>query len=198
MRSTDNLSLPNRRRILILGGARSGKSTFAQKLASDMGQRVLFVATAAPLDEEMRQRIEAHKKARPRGWRTMEVATGVGNKLSRQIGDAEVVIIDCLTLLISNILGEASEVADSPLLNRRVMTQVKALIRCLEKSSASFIIVSNEVGMGLVPAYPSGRLFRDLLGKANQLVAEQADDVYLMVAGIPVEVKKLKSRGLSA
>ena len=186
----------SRKCILILGGARSGKSRFAQELAQQLGEKVLFVATGDPLDEEMSLRIAEHKKNRPKNWRTLEARINVGQRITEQIGNAEVVIIDCLTLLISNVLltGENKESIEADQIDYasadgKVVTEIEGLMRCLNNTKAIFILVSNEVGMGLVPPYKSGRIYRDLLGKANQLLAQQADEVYFMVAGIPWQLK---------
>jgi adenosylcobinamide kinase/adenosylcobinamide-phosphate guanylyltransferase len=172
--------------ILLLGGARSGKSYYAQQLAMKLGGNVLFVATGEPLDEEMQARIIEHQKERPKNWRTLETTTGVGKIIARQIGDAEVVVIDCITLLISNLLrGEP----DYPKAEKIIKSEIHELIDAMDKLDASFVIVSNEVGMGLVPKNKLGRIYRDLLGKANQLLAGHATEVYLMVACLPVQVK---------
>jgi len=176
-----------RRRILIVGGARSGKSDLAQRLAAEMGKEVLFVATAAAGDEEMRRRIEKHRSARPPSWRTLEAESGLASRLPEEVGRAEVVIIDCITLLVSNLIGDGDEAPDS--LEARVMAEIGALIELMEQSPASFIIVSNEVGLGLVPPNPLGRAYRDALGRANQMLARHANEVYMMVAGIPLKLK---------
>jgi adenosylcobinamide kinase/adenosylcobinamide-phosphate guanylyltransferase len=173
--------------ILILGGARSGKSHFAQQLAGKLGDKVLFVATGEALDEEMQDRIAEHKKARPRTWRTLEIPTGIGKEIEKQIGDAKVVIIDCLTLLVSNLLKDEPDYLEA---EKRMAAEIDQLIACMDKLNVIFIIVSNEVGMGLVPETRLGRIYRDLLGKANQLIARHAIEVYLMVAGIPFKVKQ--------
>ena len=178
--------------ILILGGARSGKSRFAQEMALRLGDKVLFVATGEALDEEMKQRIEEHKRDRPSSWRSVEVATGVGKRIREEVGDAQVVIVDCLTLLVSNVIGQCGddpEQISAELVQERLATEIDELIGCINDSTATFILVSNEVGMGLVPGNRLGRLYRDLLGRVNQLLAQRADEVYVMVAGIPVEVK---------
>jgi adenosylcobinamide kinase/adenosylcobinamide-phosphate guanylyltransferase len=172
--------------ILIIGGARSGKSRFAQELAGRLGGNVLFVATGEPLDEEMQARINEHKKARPEGWRTLEAPAGIARQLELKIGDAEVVIIDCLTLLVSNLLGEE---LDYPKAEKQVLSEIQELIDGIKKLNAVFIIVSNEVGMGLVPETRLGRIYRDLLGKANQLIARHANEVCFMAAGLPVTIK---------
>ena len=180
--------------IFILGGARSGKSRFAQKLATQIGDKVLFVATGAALDEEMRHRIEEHRRSRPPNWRTIEVTTGVGTKLTEEIGDAQVVVLDCLTLLISNVIGECvaggdPDKVDDELVEAKVNAEIQSIIECLNNLPASFIIISNEVGMGLVPTNRLGRCYRDLLGRANQLFAERADRVYFMLSGLPLNLK---------
>ena len=172
--------------ILLLGGARSGKSHYAQQLAGELGSKVLFVATGEGLDEEMQSRIDVHRKARPKNWRTLEITIGIGKGIEKQIGDAEVVVIDCITLLISNLLhGEP----DYPEAEKKVLSEINELIATMDRLEASFIIVSNEVGMGLVPETKLGRIYRDLLGKANQLLAGHSTEVYLMVACLPVQVK---------
>jgi len=172
--------------IFILGGARSGKSRYAQELAAKLSKKVLFVATGEALDEEMQARIDEHRKARPRRWRTLEIATGIGKQIEKQIGDAEVVIIDCLTLLVSNLLGDK---LDYPTAEKQALAEINQLVACMDRLDASFIIVSNEVGMGLVPETKLGRLYRDLLGRVNQFVAQHANEVYFMLAGMPMRVK---------
>lgn len=185
--------------ILILGGGRSGKSTFAQGMAAKLGKRVLFVATGVPLDEEMASRIEEHKKMRPRSWRTLEIDTNVGQKLQGQIEDADVVLLDCITLLVSNIMTKEGEISSRhheeysgeaiSRAEKRVMTEMEDLIDCISKHAGDFIVVSNEVGLGLVPDNKLGRVYRDLLGRTNQLLARHASKVYFMVSGIPAKIK---------
>ncbi|NQT48443.1 MAG: bifunctional adenosylcobinamide kinase/adenosylcobinamide-phosphate guanylyltransferase [Chloroflexi bacterium] len=190
------------RSVLILGGARSGKSALAQEMAQQFGKKVLFVATAEPLDDEMRSRIEIHKINRPQGWRTLEATVGIGEEIIAQIADAELVVIDCVTVLVSNVMfsGEGTDTLeagqpDYASAEKKVIAEIEGIIKCLDSTQASFIIVSNEVGMGLVPVHESdtagraGRIYRDLLGKANQLLAQRADDVYLLIAGIPWQLK---------
>jgi adenosylcobinamide kinase/adenosylcobinamide-phosphate guanylyltransferase len=176
----------------ILGGARAGKSRFAQELAAKLGKRVLFVATGEPLDEEMSARIKAHQRSRPRNWKTLEVPTDVAKAMKGKIGDAEVVIIDCLTLLVSNLMG--AEEANAETLEKKVNAELEKLVAFVKTTKAQFIIVSNEVGLGVVPAYPAGRVYRDALGMANQMLARNADEVYFMVAGIPIPLKGAHSK----
>ena len=155
------------------------------------------MATAEAGDEEMRQRIEQHKRKRPSAWSTLEVTTGVGKRIGEKIGTAQVVIVDCITLLVSNIFSEYSdqndEELDASLIEQGVMAEIAGLIECIDRVDASFIIVSNEVGLGLVPANRMGRLYRDLLAKANRMLAQAADEVYLMVAGLPQLIKPAPS-----
>lgn len=183
--------------ILILGGARSGKSKLAQQMAAKLGEKVLFVATGQPLDDEMALRITQHKRKRPENWRTLEIDIKVGQKLEEQIGGAEVVLLDCLTLLVSNIItkedGELSchcerneAISEA---EKRVIDEIEELIECIDTHESTFIVVSNEVGLGLVPENRLGRVYRDLLGKANQLLARQADVVYFMASGISLKIK---------
>jgi len=182
---------------LIIGGARSGKSHFAQELAIKSAQPVLFVATAEAGDEEMQQRIEDHQKARPASWETLEVNTHIGSQIRQKIGKAQTVIVDCITLLVNNIFNQyydpSGESIDSPLIEKEVMAEIDELVDCINQVKANFIIVTNEVGLGLVPADKMSRLYRDLLGRANQILAQRADEVLLMVAGMLVPVKPYKA-----
>jgi adenosylcobinamide kinase/adenosylcobinamide-phosphate guanylyltransferase len=177
----------------ILGGARSGKSRFAQQLAARLGRRVTFVATAEARDEEMRLRIEEHRRARPEHWRTVEMPLRAAQAVRAAMSDSEVVVLDCLSLLVSNLLLAAEE--DPAAAAQAVETEISALVEAAAAGPARSIIVSNEVGMGVVPAYPLGRVYRDLLGWANARVAKASGEVYWMVAGLPVEIK---ASGLAA
>ncbi|MFC1879107.1 bifunctional adenosylcobinamide kinase/adenosylcobinamide-phosphate guanylyltransferase [Chloroflexota bacterium] len=172
----------------ILGGARSGKSTYAEKLASLYGGKVVYIATAQALDEEMETRIKAHQAQRPEAWQTLEISRHVASELAKNPPKADTILLDCLTLLISNLLMDACQDADKPdeaLSRELAASEIKALLDSIQSGSADWIVVSNEVGMGLVPPYPLGRLYRDLLGWANQQIAGQAAKVLIMIAGIP-------------
>jgi adenosylcobinamide kinase/adenosylcobinamide-phosphate guanylyltransferase len=176
--------------ILITGGARSGKSRLAQELAVKAGGQVLFVATAEAGDEEMKRRIEAHRKSRPTGWETLEITTHIGSQITKNTGKAKTVIIDCITLLINNVFQQYEENADPALLEKAVAAEIQELLDCIQHTKADFIIVTNEVGLGIIPGDKVSRLYRDLLGTANRMLAENVDEVCLMIAGIPVYVKK--------
>ena len=157
---------------------------------------MLFVATAEAGDEEMKQRIEEHQRERPADWSTLEVTTHIGSHIGQKIGGARVVVVDCITLLVNNIFSQysdqSSEQIDVPLIEEKLVAEINELVECINQVDASFIIVTNEVGLGLVPANRVGRLFRDLLGRANQILAQHADEIYLMVTGLPVQINPAK------
>jgi adenosylcobinamide kinase/adenosylcobinamide-phosphate guanylyltransferase len=181
---------------LVLGGARSGKSDYAQRLVERDGGKVLFVATATASDEEMQARIAAHRRARPAHWETLEAPGRVGEML-RATPAAEWVLLDCMTLLVNNILVGFPKPIDEADFYRAVDEELEGLLDAINKSEAKWVIVSNEVGLGLVPAYPLGRFFRDALGRVNQRLAQAADTVLFMVSGIPMIVKGDSSNGMS-
>lgn len=175
--------------ILVLGGARGGKSTYAENLAKELGgDAVLFIATAQALDDEMRERIVKHQAARPVGWRTLEAPSLRGIRLVGTVGDARVVLLDCLTLLTSNALLAGFDEA-TPQYEAKVEDEVECLLVAYASGSATWIVVSNEVGLGIVPDNPLARAYRDVLGRANQRVAAAADRVMFLVAGLPLRVK---------
>ena len=172
---------------LILGGARSGKSSFAEDIARETGHAVLFIATATAGDNEMAERIRQHQASRPAGWQTLEIPYNLGNHLASPV--APVVIVDCITLLVSNILMSLPENTPDEVVLDKICTEIDELIAAQARLGGQWLIVSNEVGLGLVPPYSLGRVYRDALGRANQALARAAGRVILMVAGIPVVVK---------
>jgi len=166
---------------LVLGGVRSGKSRYAQLEAARF-TRVTFVATARPSDPEMRRKIAAHRRERPAGWRTVEVSAALDVVIRREGRRAEVLLIDCLTTYCGALLSRSPSQSGRP-------GYIEALVEAIRATPASLLIVSNEVGSGVVPAFKSGRLFRDLLGEMNQAIARVADRVVLLVAGVPIAIK---------
>ena len=189
----------NRKVIFILGGARSGKSTFAQELALKLGGKVLYCATAQPLDDEMRLRIQVHKNSRPADWDTIELIRDTGIALEKIAHNYTTVIIDCITVLVSNLMSNITTLAQSPDIgennlsltqaDQAVNNEIVGLINCFEKTNSNYIIVSNEVGGGIVPDNELARAYRDTLGKANQQLAKSADEVYFMIAGLFSKIK---------
>ncbi|GIW25853.1 bifunctional adenosylcobinamide kinase/adenosylcobinamide-phosphate guanylyltransferase [Meiothermus sp.] len=165
--------------ILVTGGARAGKSAFAQEWAQALGEPVSFIATAQALDDEMRQRIEQHQSERPPSWETIEEPLEVPYALLRAQG--RVVLLDCLTLWVSNLM----------LAGRAVLPELENLLAVRAETGKTLLVVTNEVGMGIVPDNALARRYRDLLGAANRRIAEEADVVYLLVSGIPLKLKSL-------
>ncbi len=165
---------------LVLGGARAGKSNFAQQLA-DQAERVLFVATAEALDEDMTARIRAHQESRPSEWDTLEEPLEIVKLIKPLLSNYDMVLLDCLTLWVSNLLLRDMDCD--------VSSRVGDLLRLYREQDASWIVVSNEVGLGLVATTKLGRLFTDELGRVNQMIAAEADEVIFMAAGLPLTLK---------
>ncbi len=166
--------------VVVLGGARSGKSYYALKNASCIKGNKAFIATAEALDDEMFKKIENHKKERGPGWTTYEEPIHIAPLISRIKNKYDVILLDCLTLWVSNIMHSG----------HNVIKEAGNLVNALSALyPVPLYIISNEVGLGLVPDYPLGREYRDNLGQVNRLVAEVASDVILMVAGIPLKIK---------
>ncbi len=183
--------------VFITGGARSGKSSFAMAEASKIDGRKAYIATAEALDEEMKERIEKHKKQRGNKWDTYEEPLNISALVKKIEKDYNVIVIDCLTLWLSNLLIRAQNTEHR---TQTIEKEIEKLINTLnlfKKSSGcdldsgfcTLFIVSNEVGMGIVPGNEMARRFRDWAGMLNQRVAEIADEVYIVVSGIPVKIK---------
>jgi adenosylcobinamide kinase/adenosylcobinamide-phosphate guanylyltransferase len=175
--------------IFITGGARSGKSRFAEEMAGKTGKKVAYIATGQPKDSEMKARIQKHKVRRPTNWQTFEEPIKVKALIDKIGLEKEVILIDCLTLLTSNLLLRREEKIGDEMWQEEVLSEIKKLAEGVYKVPARVIIVSNEVGMGLVPDNPLGRFYRDILGRANNIIAGMADEVILMVSGIPIKIK---------
>lgn len=180
--------------VLIIGGARSGKSTYAQQLAQKISEKVAFIATAQALDEEMAQRINAHQKSRSAEWVTIEAPTGIREKFIEANVQVGVVLVDCLTLLVSNNLMKATDnnKIDEACLESLLKSEFDEIITIVRESDAYWILVTNEVGLGIVPGDPLSRIFRDSLGRVNQWMATAADEVIFMVAGIPIPIHQYR------
>lgn len=168
--------------VLITGGCRSGKSRFALDYANQHFTKKLYLATSEALDEEMAQRIAHHKKTRSPEWQTIEEPVEVVNKIRQYSDKTDVILLDCITLWLSNLLMRQMDDAE-------ILKEISGLIDTMQEKQTSFILVSNEVGLGIVPADPLSRRFRDLSGMANQRIAEAADTAIFMVSGIPIFLK---------
>jgi len=173
---------------LILGGARSGKSSYAQSMIEESGSPALFVATATAGDEEMVARIAAHRASRSERWSTLEAPLQVGTAIQKA-QPTSWVLVDCITLLANNVLMTFSEPVDEGAYQNALQMELDGLLSAYRTHPGEWMVVSNEVGLGLVPPYAMGRMYRDALGRANQFLAAAADRVILMVAGIPMVVK---------
>ncbi len=167
------------RLVLVLGGARSGKSAYAERLVAGSGLEAIYVATATPGDSEMAARIAEHRKRRGAEWRTVEAPDDLEGALTVEAGEGRAVLVDCLTLWLSNLMLAGADVeARGP-----------ALAGMTQRLSGLCVFVSNEVGLGLVPDNPLGRRFRDAQGRLNQSIAAVADHVVFMAAGLPLVLK---------
>lgn len=181
--------------ILVTGGARSGKSTFAEDMVRKLGDNVVYIATSAACDDEMKERIKKHREQRPAGWVTVEAYKDIGLHLKDVLMGKDAVILDCITIMVSNLMLEkamdwegisAEEICK---VEARVKIEIVELISAAEEASVPFVIVTNELGMGVVPPYELGRAVRDIAGRANQMLANAAEEVYLCISGIPVRIK---------
>lgn len=168
--------------ILITGGCRSGKSRFALDYANRHFSQKIYLATCEVLDEEMAHRVEDHRRTRGPEWQTIEESIRIVDRIEEYQGRAEVILLDCVTLWLSGLLMKWGD-------NNRILNEVERLVDIFQKRQTSFISVSNEVGMGIVPADPLTRRFRDLSGMTNQKIAAKADAVIFMVSGIPIFLK---------
>lgn len=173
--------------ILVTGGVRAGKSRYAERLARELGgDDVVYIATGIATDGEMAARIARHRAARPTAWATIEAPRAAGVALREAA--AAVVLLDCLTFLVANAVTDAFEAGEDAA-RESALAEVAALLAAADARAGTLVVVTNEVGLGVVPATPLGRWFRDALGEANQRVAARAERVVLMVSGLEVVVK---------
>ena len=180
--------------VLVTGGARSGKSRFAETYVAEHGKQIGYIATAQILDEEMRFRVKLHRERRPSNWTTYEAPFDAHLALKEANESCDAVLFDCLTMFLSNILCTLDSFDDSARNYHVVKEKLDLLIEQAKENNGTTVFVTNEVGSGIVPDNQISREYRDLSGIVNQQMAKVADEVYLVVCGIPVDVKKLTSK----
>lgn len=182
--------------ILITGGARSGKSTFAEQLAGKDGKKVAYIATSQIFDEEMKFRVKLHRQRRPADWQTYEAPFEAQHAIKEAAAQHEIILFDCITLYLSNLLCRLpeTELADQAAVYRLTCQKIGELITAAQRAAdggTSTIFVTNEVGAGIVPENKLSRIYRDVSGLANQQIARESAEVYAVIAGIPVNIKAL-------
>lgn len=182
--------------ILITGGARSGKSSLAEKLADELGDRILYIATSIPFDEEMKSRVKRHRESRPEKWDTYEGYRGLGDVLEEKGKKYDGILLDCVTVMVTNLLFEYPGIdndkacyEDYLKAEEMIKKEVEGLMESVRRIDAAVIMVTNELGSGIVPENLMGRAFRDIAGRVNQYIAARCDEVYLSVCGIPLKLK---------
>lgn len=188
--------------IMVTGGARSGKSSYAEAIAKSIGKNIIYIATAKRTDDEMITRIKKHIEQRPSNWLTIEAYRGFDTILPKCVNGMDAILLDCMTIMTTNLMLDCPEVYDCTLtqwddltmeqvqeVENNIHKEVQALINFAKSSELSFVFVTNEVGLGLVPEYKMGRDFRDISGRVNQILAKACDEVYFCVSGIPMRIK---------
>lgn len=181
--------------ILITGGSRSGKSTFAESIAKKCGDDVLYIATSIPFDDEMKTRVKKHRMQRPLYWRTLEAYKDFDTYFKKDENKKPIVLIDCITLMLSNLMLEENLDWENTSENeafgmeKKIINELKKLLEAVKEWDAMFIAVTNEVGMGIIPANRLSRIFSDIAGRVNQKLSKVASEVYFCVSGIPIKIK---------
>ncbi len=181
---------------LVTGGARSGKSRYAEQLCKNLGGKVCYLATAKAIDSDMEDRIARHKASRPAKWATIEKYCGFSDLISEEaFTSCDTFLLDCVTIMITNIMFDldvdydtcAHDMLDD--IEEKIRGDIAELINVMRSHKKNLFLVTNEVGMGLVPPYRLGSIFRDIAGRMNQFIAKEADEAYLVVCGLPQKLK---------
>ncbi|KUO75875.1 MAG: adenosylcobinamide kinase/adenosylcobinamide phosphate guanyltransferase [Clostridia bacterium BRH_c25] len=182
--------------ILITGGARSGKSSYAERLARELEGRILYIATSIPFDEEMKSRVKKHRESRPSQWDTYEGYRSLGSVISEKGSEYKGILLDCVTVMVTNLLLEYPGIdydnacyEDFTEAENGITKEIEKLLESVSRSEATVIMVTNELGSGIVPESLLGRVFRDIAGRVNQYIAKQCDEVFITVCGLPLKLK---------
>lgn len=182
--------------ILVTGGARSGKSSYAENIAKNIGEKILYIATSIPFDEEMKHRVEKHKESRPKMWDTYEGYRNLYRVVRENNNLYNAMLLDCVTIMTSNFMfdyiGDKIEETDNITLDKvekKIIINFEKLLNEVNKGNSTMILVTNELGYGIVPENKLARVYRDIVGKVNQYIASRANEVYLVVCGIPMKIK---------
>ena len=182
--------------VLITGGARSGKSTYAEKLAKEAKGEVLYIATSIPFDDEMKDRVKKHKERRPATWHTFEGYKNLKQVFNNEKLQFDTILLDCITIMVTNLMFDSAgdnfddlndEAIDT--MESEILQEVADFLNEAQKSKKTIIIVTNEIGCGIVPEYKMARVFRDIAGRVNQYIASRSDEVNMVVCGIPIKIK---------
>lgn len=181
--------------ILVTGGARSGKSSFAESLCIKQNNKTAYIATSVAFDDEMKNRVKKHQESRPKEWKTYEIYKDIYSIVEALDKNHDTVIMDCVTLMVNNLMFthgiEVDEASSEELneLENYIREQINKLLEAVKKTNLYFVIVTNEIGMGIVPENKLSRIYGDFVGRVNQLIASYSDEVYFVVSGIPMKVK---------
>ena len=181
--------------ILVTGGARSGKSNFAEKLINERYEVISYIATAMPYDDGMKNRIRKHKESRPANWKTYEIYEELSGYIKEISESCDAVLLDCVTVMLTNLLlknnvdWDKINMDEIDEIEKNLNREIKLLVDEIIKSKMDAVIVTNEIGCGIVPENRLARIFRDIAGRVNQRMAENSSEVYLAVSGIPVKIK---------
>lgn len=182
--------------VLVTGGSRSGKSTFAEGLCINQNNSTAYIATSTPFDEEMKDRVRKHKESRPDTWHTYEIYKDIYSIIESISSKHETVILDCITLLVNNLMFEYgidfenTTSSETNKMETYIKNQVEKMVNEIEKTDLYFVIVTNELGMSLVPDNKLCRVYSDIVGRINQYISSKADEVYFVVSGIPMKIKE--------
>lgn len=173
--------------ILVTGGARSGKSSFGESLLKDL-DKVLYIATSIPFDDEMKDRVRKHRESRSSHWETLEAYKDFEDKIQNKYDG---VILDCITIMITNLLLEKIDEfnEDYNAIEAYIMKEIEKAVKVLKSLNSKVVLITNEIGAGIVPENKMSREFRDIAGRVNQYLGKECEEVYLAVCGIPVKIK---------